>query len=240
MISTSTVYDLIHLGLRELGIVALGDTVDDAVAQEALLTLNAIRADLSIKTKSYKIYDETWIVTENRQYITLGSTATVTGDMPTRPHDITQVVIIQGQPGTGVNIPMTLGTYEEYREQPLTNVYAVPNKAYPDTMFPIQRVWFYPGLTPGWSVRVQGHSYLTEYENVGDTYFDPPDYFTPLSKILALHLAPKWGIEPGQGTVIQANSAMKHIKQELFIRNLKSMPNGLQQSGSGFNVFAGR
>lgn len=240
MISNKTAYDLIFQSLRELGIVALGDTVDDAPAQEALLVLNAIRADLSIESKNYKIFDETYTVTENRQYITLGTSGATVGDIPTRPHDINQVILIQGGPAVGVNITLNLGTYEEYRQQPLTNVFAVPGKAYPDTSYPIQNIWFYPGLTSGWSIRVQGMSYMTEYENIGDPYIDPPEYFTPLTKILALHLAPKWGFDPAQGTVIQANSSMKHIKDDLFIRRLKAMPNGLKASGTGFNIFAGR
>jgi hypothetical protein len=151
------------------------------------------------------------------------------------------VVLISGAPGVGVNYPLVIEPYARYRLMPLTNVVALPQKAYVDNSFPIQNIWFYPGLSTGWSIRVVGVKYLNEYEDLSETFADPPEYFKPLYLALALTTAPKYGIDLAQGTVIRANDAIKHIKANLFMRDLAPMPNGLNSvSGSGFNFFSGR
>lgn len=235
MLATSRVYDLVKLALRECGIVSLGDTINAAITQEALLILNSIRAEWSLNVRNYVHFDEVYTATENKTHITLGDG----GDIPKRPHHITQVVVISGLPGTSVNYSIPVGTYEEYRRLAIQNIFAIPSKCYVDTSFPLQNVWFYPGLATGWSVRVEGMSYMTEYENITDPYIDPPEYFSALYLHLALRIAPKYGVDLAEGSVIAAKSALKQIEMNMFMTRLQPMPGLLQHQGSAINFFAG-
>lgn len=239
MIGTATVYDLLYSTLRRVGVVALGDTVDAAVAQEALLELNAIRAEWSLNNKTYTVYDRTFTATTNKFVVTLGTSATVTGDIPTRPTNIDQITVISGTPGLGINYPVQILPYEAYQRQPIQNIAAIPSAAYVDTSFPIQNVWLLPGLSSGWSIRVMGASYMTEYETVSDQFMDPPEYWSPLDLVLTLRLSVKWGVDLPPGVVIQANSALKHIQNQNFVKRMEPMQNGLSSGYSGFNFFAG-
>ena len=236
MISGKSVYDLVFLALREIGVVSLGDSIVDDVAQEALLVLNSLRAEWSINTKNYTLFDQTYQATTNTSNITLGAG----GNITTRPHNITQITIINGVPGTGINYNISIEPYENYRQLAITNVFAIPRKAYIDNMYPLQNIWLYPGLSNGYYIRVIGTSYMTEYENITDPYIDPPEYFSALYLTLALRMAPKYGIEAQQGTILQAKSAIKYIKSQLFLNEMNApMVNGLISTQSGFNILAG-
>lgn len=240
MISDKRAYDLVQLALREIGVVALGDSIDPAVAEEALLVLNSIRAEISLPSKNYKVYDETFTATANTSSITLGSTGGTPGDIAVRPNRIQEVILISGAPAVGVNYKLQLLPFEMYRAVALPGIFAVPTAAYIDNEYPLQHVYFYPGLSNGWSVRVVGGGYMPEYEFLTDPFIDPPEYFSALYLQLALRLAPKYGVDLPDAVRAQASGAMKHIKANLFATSLKPSPNGLKSGQGSFNFYAGR
>lgn len=226
------------MALREIGFYSLGDTIADDVMQEALLAANSIRASWSLTVKNNEPFDQTFTPTGNQMSISLGTDGTTPGDIATRPAKITQISIFQGP--YGVNIPIPVKSYEEFRKNPLQNFAAVPNSAYIDTMYPYQHVWLYPGITPGWSIRVMGLKHMEEYESAQDPFIDPPEYFLPLYKALALELAPKYGQNLPDASLQQLRSALKPLKATVLAARLKTAANGLKTSpGTGFNFFAG-
>ena len=243
--ATLTAYHLIYDALRKVGVVSLGDTVDAAVSEEALRLLNTIRAEWSISIKVNKRFDELYTVTGPKQFITLGTTTDpntnlpVNGDIAKRPAVIEKVVICQGAPQSNLNIDLPIYTYNEYRSMSAQNLSAIPNFCYVDNQFPYSNVYFYPGLNAGWTVRVIGVDYMTEYTNISDELVDPPEYFNGLACNLALRLAQNYGATPGEGLVAQANSAMKHIKEHNFIVNYEQRT-GSSQHKSSVNFFSGR
>jgi hypothetical protein len=239
MISSKRAYDIVYLALREIGVVALGDSIAADVAQEALLILNSIRAGYGLGNKNNELFDATFTAPDNRINITLGTDGVTAGDIPERPARITGVVVIQGAIDTAINIPVAIRPYSEFRKLSLQNVVAIPNTAYIDTGYPYQRIWFAPGLSSGYSVRVQGLKYLDEYDAIDDQYSDPAEYFAVLYLDLALRLAPKYGVDLGPGVYAQLKSALTPIKRGNFIARLTDMPNGLKSGGSGVNFFSG-
>jgi len=156
-----------------------------------------------------------------------------------RPAQVDKVVICQGAPQSNLNIDLPIYTYAEYRSMSAQNISAIPNFCYVDNQFPESFVYFYPGLNSGWTVRVIGTDYLTEYENISDEIVEPPEYFNGLSCALALRLCQNYGSTPGEGLVQQANSAMKHIKEHNFIVDY-AQRQGSSQSKSSINFFSGR
>ena len=234
--ATSTVYDLLFLALREVGIISLGDVVPANVMQEAMLVLNSIRAGWSLNVKNYQIYDQVVTIGAQTPSISLG----VGGDIATRPSSIDQVTVIAGSnPGSNLVHNVPIFPYEDYRSLVLTNVFAVPAGAYIDTSYPKQNIWFYPGLCAGWSVRVQGMAYMTDYANVSDPFMDPPEWFAPLYLAPGLRLAPKYGVDMDSVVYQQCAGELKHLTANMMTMRIRNMPNGLKQRGSGFNFYAG-
>lgn len=240
-----TVYNLIYDALRKVGVAVLGNTLPDEEAEEAMRLLNTLRNEWSISVKVNKRFDALYTVTGPKQFITLGtSTDSITGlpipgDIPKRPAQIDKVVICQGAPQSNLNIDLPIYTYNEYRSMSAQNLSAIPNFCYVDNQFPFSNVYFYPGLNAGWTVRVIGVDYMTDYENIADELVDPPEYFNGLSCALALRLAQNYGATVGDGLVQQANSAMKHIKEHNFITDY-AQRQGSSQSKSSINFFSGR
>jgi hypothetical protein len=238
MISSKRVYDLLFSSLRRLGVAALGDTVAADVAQEALLELNSIRAGYSLGNKNNELFDQTYTATENRLVITLGTDGITPGDIPIRPAKIQQVVVMNNT-ASGINIPVALRSYAEYRTIAVQNIAAIPDSAYIDTGYPYQRMYFFPGLTSGWAVRVQGMAYMDEYEALDDPFMDPSEYFAVLDLDLTLRLAVKWGIDLPPAVYAQLQSVLKPLKTVQFMARLHNAPNGLKSSGAGINFFSG-
>lgn len=240
MISTLTAYDIIHKALRVTGVVGLGDAVDPLVSQEALLLLNGMRAEWSLNIKNYKKFDQTFTATTDKQFITLGTDGVTPGDIPVRPNDVTNVVIINGTPSAANNnFPLPIFPYTAFRNITIQNINAVPQAAYIDTEYPYMNIYFYPGLRPGWSVRVEGSSYMTDYENISDPFMDPPEYFDALYLGLALRLADLYGAQLNDGVVKKANSAIKHIKHHMLMTRLGILPNNLKGNDGGINFMTG-
>ena len=242
MISNLTAYDIISKALRVVGVVGLGDPINALVAQEALMILNGIRKEWSLNVKNWSKYDKTYAATVNKQFITLGTNGLIPGDIATRPNTITDVILINGMApaSSNNNFKLALKPYEAYRELVVQNINAMPDTAYLDYEYPLMNVYFNPGLSAGWSVRVMGNSYMEDYENIGDQFMDPTEYFDALYLALATRLAPLHGFSLPPDTVIQASSAIKHIKHHLAQLRRRKMPNQISSQGTGFNFYAGR
>lgn len=237
MLATKTAYDLVRLALREIGVVALGDTIADDVAQEALLVLNSIRAEYSLTARNNDVYDETFYPTLPVMNISLGTDGVTPGDIATRPAKVTQVVLYTGPSGVAMTLPIK--PYEQFRQTSLQTLVAVPNCAYVDTEYPYRHIWFYPGLQPSWGVRIMGLSYMSEYESLQDPFVDPPEYFSVMYLSLALRMAPKYGVDLPDGVLAQVKSALKAARNQVFGARLKTAANGLKTTGSSINFFGG-
>lgn len=243
MISTLIVYDLIFSALRTAGVAYFNDSIPGAQTREALMLLNAIRAEYAINNRANLKYDQTYTATTNKQFITLGTDYSdpinpVAGDIAIRPSSIDQIVLMNMSSNGNNNFPLVIKSYEEYRAHTVQNVYAVPDSAYIDTEFPLQNVYFYPGLSEGWAVRIQGRRYFTDYENIADPYVDPPEYFQMLYLELATRLLGMYGQDVPQGLVIQLNGVSKHIKARGLLNGMKRTRNDFT-GGTEFNFFGG-
>lgn len=245
MITSLTAYDLIYKALRIAGIAALGDAVEGPVSDEAMMLLNTIRAEYSLNSRGLLKFDQTYTATGNKQFITLGTDINnaIIGDIPVRPSKIDQVIIINGTLGgtnaSNNNFILPIYSYEEYRAKIVQNIFAVPQAAYIDNEYPVQNIYLLPGLTSGWSIRVMGTRYFTDYENVTDPYIDPPEYFQMLVFDLAKRLLMMYGQDVPQGLIIMSNDCSKHIKNHNFKLKMHRTKNDLMNPGSPFNFLAG-
>lgn len=158
-----------------------------------------------------------------------------TGDFPIRPASIYQLTVQMGQ----INIPISIRTIAEYRQIPLTTVSVIPQAAFIESSYPIQNIYFYPGISSGYGVSILGHAYPREYERIDDNYIDAPELFKPMALYLACDLAPSFGQETSQGMLANAHSAVKHIKNSNFIENIVTENNDIFGTGSGYSIWSG-
>ena len=273
MIAQSKVYDLLFTALRVAGVAYFGDSVPAAQMQEALMILNAIRAEYSLNLRAELKFDQTFTAVANMQYVPMGSLlyvgdytgqpypvqivngATITDGgksytyngtawvlstegIAVRPSSISEIVLMNNASVGNNNFNLPIYTYEEFRKLMVQNVFGVPQQAFLDTEYPTQNLYLYPGLTPGWTIRVLGKRYMTDYENVTDPYIDPPEYWQMLYLDVALRLLGMYGQDIPNGLVAQYNSVSKHIKAQLFKRNMKRTVNDFQ-SKVPFNFLGG-
>lgn len=237
MLSNLTAYDLLHNALQICGVIAYGESIDPHIVKTGLQMLNAIRAEWSGKYINYKKYDKTYTTSANTSVVTLGSSLTESGNILERPAQIDEVIVTFGTN----NYKIPVKSYEEYRQLTITDIFSLPAAAYIDTEYPIQNVYLFPGLAVGYSIRIMGLSYLTEYELIVDPYIDPPEMFQCLIYALALKLAPMFGTDPN--TMIneqqKLSSSLKPLKTHNFRTRMQRAKNDLNGASGGFNFLAG-
>jgi len=227
MISSLRVYDIVFPALQMCDAVAYGEPLDPDLAKTAIQQLNLMRATDALGFVGYNYFDATIAPNSSTSYITLGTG----GDIPSRPAKIEQVTAIIG----GLtNILLPLQPLEQYRSLPYVAVYSVPKAVYLETGFPLTKLWFYPGIQAGYSVRVTGLAYPTDYENITDTVADPPEYVDYYISALAVRMAPMLG-KPADGLIQRAHSAKKKIKAAGFSNRAQQ----LSPRGVGFSFLAG-
>lgn len=239
--ATYTVYDIIKSATQICGATAYGESIPAELSDQAILILNGMRAEWSLKHMNNKIFDVTYTALTNKQYISLGTDIVngTSGDILIRPTTIDQVTVIMGQ----VNITIPTLSFEEYRQLSLQNMFSVPSYAYVDTESPIRNVYFYPGLQAGYQVRFNGLSQLSDYTNISDIMIDPPEYFQAMYTNLALRLAPLLGVtgDVMTGMVQAAAVSLKAIKASNFKNRMQRSKNDLYGNSvnGGFNFFGG-
>ena len=185
MISTMRVYDIIAPAIQRCGAFSYGEQIDPDLARTAISQLNIMRAAASQGYANYRYFDTTFTPLVAVKSVTLGPG----GDFTERPAKIDSVTAIMGQ----VNRPLNLGTLEQYRSLTFVDVASVPSDAYLETGYPLTTLWLYPGLQLGYSLRVTGMAYQPDYENIDDTFADPPEYMDWFIKGVAAQIAPMLG-----------------------------------------------
>lgn len=230
------VSDIISMALRSIGVKALNDELKPNASIEALKMLNIIRANRSIRpSRNWHIFDEVYTVTQPTHYVTLGLP---TSNIVTNPTEIELVTVMMGSDGHGNyvnNWPMILAPYTDYRKITVQTIFAIPNTAYITTEFPERKIYFYPGIAAGYSVRVVGKSYFTDYENISDEWLDPPETFDILRLELATKMAPLYGIGDDVTLPLVKQLGSENKAYAAYIVNRQVGPQYNQAAASGAN-----
>lgn len=229
--------DLIKLALRSIGVAALSDQITPDQSREAIIILNQIRKERSISTIRNPVpYDEMYFTSANAQYITMGTSPTLSGNILKRPSLIDEIIILNGLPNGNFNLSIPIQPFADYRKLMVQSIFAIPQTAYVDTNYPIQKIYLYPGLATGYGIRVVGSSYSTDYESLTDLIVDPPEVIEVLRLGLALRLAPLYGVTDIMDLVKQMSSADKHYKSMMFNRTWNSKQFNPMAANGGSNV----
>lgn len=225
MISTSRVYDIITQALQRCNAVAYGEQLDADLARTAIFQLNILRAAAAKSYANFRYFDTTYTATVGTKSVTLGPG----GNFPIRPAKIDTVTAILG----AVQVPLPLGTLEDYRALPFTEVIALPSGAYLETGFDTTTLWLFPGLGQGYTLRVTGFSYPPDYESIDDVLADPPEFVDWFIKALSVQLAPGLG-DQAERHMGAAAEARARLDRAGFAERLSS-----GAGGTPFNWLSG-
>ena len=214
MLSTLRVYDIIAAALRRCNAFAYGEPIDPDLARSAIFQLNVARAASAGTYLNYRYFDEVYTAEASTKCVTLGTG----GNIAARPAKIDAAYAILGQ----VNQPLDLKTLEEFRALPYTEAYSLPFAAYLETGFPLAKLWLYPGLQIGYALRVVGLAYPADYNNIDETFADPPELVDYFTKRTAAQMAAELGKESGM-LEAAADQAEAPIRQANFAARAKSL-----------------
>lgn len=228
------VRQIIKLAASRLGVLNIGSNLDGTESQIVLDIFRMTLDEMSVRYLNYRQYDKT---TPAKTMITIGSDTTLatSGDILEKPATIDKVILTIGN----INYPQIIKPYSEYFTLPYQIVNAIPNTVYIRNDYPLDYLYFYPGITIPGTIRILGRSYLLKDDLTLDDYVDlQREYISAVVLQLALKSAGYFGAVPDQSLVIDAANALKHIKQKELIRNMPTLKNDM--SGNyNFNFYAG-
>lgn len=226
------VNDVLTQAANLVGIASAGNELGADDARVMILSLNAIRNKWALEFQNGRLFDQLFTASDIRNKITMGEG----GDIPERPAVIDQVTVVSG----ALNWPVAIRTLEEYRTISVPATGGIPCAAYADLDYPLQSLWLFPTLQPGWGIRVVGKAYPTQYDNIADAYIDPPEMFMALVLNLAVDVAPMFGQSIAEGVQMRAHASLKHQRNNNFARNMKDPHSGpFDGQGVGGNFFGG-
>lgn len=225
------VNDILVQAANEIGIASAGNELGPDDAPVLLFSLNAIRNKWALELQNNRLFDKTYQAVTITDVVTMGEG----GNITERPAVIDQITIVQG----ALNWPIPILTLEEYRTISVPATGGIPCGAYVDTEL-LQSVHLFPTMQPGWSIRVVGKAYPIQYTNIANNCVDLPEMHNALVLNVAVDCASKFGQAAGEGLQMRAHSAIKHVRNNQFLRNMKD-PHAGPFDGGGMrgNIFGG-
>lgn len=186
--------DLISSSLRLINVLAAGESIDIASANDALMVFNQmIDAWNADRLTIYAVESNDFPFTLGQQTYTLGSG----GDFDmTRPARITGMsAILLNNPTNPVEVPITMYSWSEWQNKIPVKVVdsSFPQVCYDDGQFPLRNLNFWPIPTLQQnSVRIYSWQPLVLAPSLQTSVVVPPGYAEAFRYNLAIRLAPEF------------------------------------------------
>lgn len=209
----STARDLVTAALKDLGVLAQGETAPAVEADDALDALNRLIDQLAAEKLSIYTYTRTtWTLVSGTQNYTVGSGGTVNITWPTYVERV-QYIVTTDSPTT--ERPLYRMTEDAWRNvviKALTSVY--PTRWYYNSTYPLGTLTLWPVPT---SSSLQGVIYhgaaVSEFASLSTAVSFPPGYRRMLVKNLALELAPSYDRQPSPLLIAAAADSIAVVKR---------------------------
>lgn len=203
----ATVQDLVGDALREIGVLAAGETLSAEDGTTGLATLNRmIDAWKAERVYLYGLTRSTWAIVASDGSYTVGTGGDVNTARPTR---IDAVNYIDTSITPNHEVPLRLMTdqdWEQIRIRTQESLY--PEAVWYDLSYPLATLNLWPVPT---SATLTGVLYaptiVSVFAATSDSVSFPPGYERMIVKNLALELAPQYGATPGPGLEKQAQES---------------------------------
>lgn len=210
MPSPSTALELIKAAMRQIGVIATGETPSAAEAADGLSALNDVLetwnlSRLNVWTDQALVF----VTTPNVASYTMGPGGTFSVT-PGRPVDVTGVF------GSfqGVDYQALPWSYEQYLAAPVKATGALyPQRYCYINDFPLGRLFLWPVPTVALTLNVMVRQQLTAAPNLATPLTYPPGYARALQWSLAAELASQYGVTMTQQQMAMVTGTMAAIKR---------------------------
>ena len=227
----TTAIEVITLALKDVGVIADGETASPGIAADAFATLQHMLAMWQIDgLYVYANLDQLFYPTGAQIYtVGVGGTANIT-----RPERITFAFWRDIEPG-GIDYPITLvNTFKEYRIGITQKILAgQPEVAFYDATYPLGTLYVYPQPSTG-SIHLGSLVRLPALSTSADTLTLPAEYIMPIRFSLAELLAATFNSPINAGIPEMARRYRTMLK-----RNNVRIPELQTPAGLIGNIFSG-
>jgi hypothetical protein len=233
-----TVRDLISASLRDLGVLASGESLQPADGQDALLTLNNLLDSWS--TNSLFVYDRVnriFTLATSKQTYTLGTG----GDFNApRPIFIEKANWVDPAQNPTYELTLQIFTMEQWAEIMVKGLQGtIPWALYYDKAFPLMNVNFWPIPISGKEISLWNWETITSFSSLNDTITLPPGYNRAIQKNLALELAPSYSRQVSPELASSAQVSMADIKRANVREKLMKVDDALTHQMRPFSIYTG-
>jgi hypothetical protein len=209
----ATARTIVEAALREIGVLAEGETATASQADQALARLNLYIDSLGNERLAiYTVTRSTWTIVSGTQNYLVGSGAAINIARPNLPN-ITAVQYVDL--GTNLEMPMRKLTEDEYaglRQKAQESTY--PLAWYYNPTFPSGRLHFWPIPTSATLLGVIYHAEaVTQLASLDTAISMPPGYQEMLTTQLALLLCPTYERQPHPILVKRAADVRAAVKR---------------------------
>lgn len=190
--------DIIKSALRLIGVYASGESLDAAMAQDALVVAQQLVDSWNserLQLFTIQIYEFTPLANQQTYTVGLGGDVNIA-----RPPRIESISVVT-QVGSTQPLELSLGSSlsdKDWQEIPVKNITSsFPQRFYDDGAFPLRSISFWPIANTGVHYRFYNWSQLVAFADLSATdYTFPPAYLRALRYNLAVELATEFSGNP--------------------------------------------
>lgn len=228
----ATARDIINGALKDIGVLAAGETASASEASESLSVLNDMLDSWSNESLviNAKIREEFTLVPSDSSY-TMGTGGQFN---TTRPLRIENAAIKDGTTEFEIEV-INKDQYAEITDKSLASDY--PTKVYPNGTAPLETIQVWPVPSAAKTLVLHSWKPLTRFTNLNTTVDLPPGYARALRANLGIELCPQFSRSASPELIAIASESKANIKR------MNSKPQFMKSDYPGqygrFNILTG-
>jgi hypothetical protein len=234
----ATANDLIKLALKQVGVIAVGETAAAEDVNDALTLLNSMLGQWSRKRWLTYHLQETAVVGTGALSYTVGIGGAFNITQPDRLEDA--FVRLLNTTGTNqVDYPLTiLESRQDYDQIALKSLQSLPQFVFYDANYPMGNLYVWPLPTSLYEVHILTKAPLNGFTALSQVINIAPEYMEALYYNLACRLRAQYRLPPDDSLVGLARAALATIRAEnTAIPNLR-IPQTLLGIGGRYNIYS--
>lgn len=231
---------LVAAALRQIGVLAAGETPEADEATDGLAAINRMLAGWSTQRLAvYARIREEFTLTANDGIYSMGSS----GDFNTsRPIEIEAASIELQTPSPKLEVPVRLQTFQEYAAIPdKDRTSSIPTDLWVDMTNPLLGLYLYPVPTVAEKLVLYSLKELTQISTLDTSLTFPPGYERALVFNGAVEISPEYGKshEPSEVVIRTALESLGDIKRMNSKPHLLRCDGALLSGRTVFNIYTG-
>jgi hypothetical protein len=222
MPSPSTALELIKAAMRQLGVIATGETPTAAEAADGLSALNDVLETWTTEALSvWTVQTLPFTATAGVGAYSIGPTGTFVTDRPVRVLSLYSSI-------DGVDYPAQEWPYEQYQAVAVK----ATSSTWPDRYaylnnFPDGQLFLWPVPATALQLQIGVQQQLTAVPDIATTITYPPGYYRALQWSLAAELSSQYGVELNGQQIAMVNGTKAAIKRANRISSVSRLDRSL-------------